>query len=160
MKASDKIGNVLNTIFSKKDYKFIKDTDHSNFPGPGFHRTETGWSNREETSEVGRNNKNKKNNSYYEESDKNRPIVKKLRELNEESVVIEGTLDGMYFCVLGDLSIDAIDEETKSNVSNKINEFLAEKNIERMFPLQRKEYIEIVKYLISFGCNIQKIFLI
>ena len=60
MKASDKIGNVLNTIFSKKDYKFIKDTDHSNFPGPGFHRTETGWSNREETSEVGRNNKNKK----------------------------------------------------------------------------------------------------
>ena len=160
MKASDKIGNVLNTIFSKKDYKFIKDTDHSNFPGPGFHRTETGWSNREETSEVGRNNKNKKNNSYYEESNKNRPIVKKLRELNEESVVIEGTLDGMYFCVLGDLSIDAIDEETKSNVSNKINEFLAEKNIERMFPLQRKEYIEIVKYLISFGCNIQKIFLI
>ena len=160
MKASDKIGNVLNTIFSKKDYKFIKDTDHSNFPGPGFHRTETGWSNREETSEVGRNNKNKKNNSYYEESDKNRPIVKKLRELNEESVVIEGTLDGMYFCVLGDLSIDAIDEETKSNVSNKINEFLVEKNIERMFPLQRKEYIEIVKYLISFGCNIQKIFLI
>ena len=83
-----------------------------------------------------------------------------MRELNEESVVIEGTLDGMYFCVLGDLSIDAIDEETKSNVSNKINEFLAEKNIERMFPLQRKEYIEIVKYLISFGCNIQKIFLI
>lgn len=160
MKASDKIGNVLNTIFSKKDYKFIKDTDHSNFPGPGFHRTETGWSNREETSEVGRNNKNKKNNSYYEESDKNRPIVKKLRELNEESVVIEGTLDGMYFCVLGDLSIDAIDEETKSNVSNKINEFLAEKNIERMFPLQRKEYIEIVRHLISFGCNIQKIFLI
>lgn len=160
MKASDKIGNVLNTIFSKKDYKFIKDTDHSNFPGPGFHRTETGWSNREETSEVGRNNKNKKNNSYYEESDKNRPIVKKLRELNEESVVIEGTLDGMYFCVLGDLSIDAIDEETKSNVSNKINEFLVEKNIERMFPLQRKEYIEIVRHLISFGCNIQKIFLI
>ena len=160
MKASDKIGNVLNTIFSKKDYKFIKDTDHSNFPGPGFHRTETGWSNREETSEVGRNNKNKKNNSYYEESDKNRPIVKKLRELNEESVVIEGTLDGMYFCVLGDLSIDAIDEETKSNVSNKINEFLAEKNIERMFPLQRKEYMEIVRHLISFGCNIQKIFLI
>ena len=160
MKASDKIGNVLNTIFSKKDYKFIKDTDHSNFPGPGFHRTETGWSNREETSEVGRNNKNKKNNSYYEESNKNRPIVKKLRELNEESVVIEGTLDGMYFCVLGDLSIDAIDEETKSNVSNKINEFLAEKNIERMFPLQRKEYIEIVRHLISFGCNIQKIFLI
>ena len=160
MKASDKIGNVLNTIFSKKDYKFIKDTDHSNFPGPGFHRTETGWSNREETSEVGRNNKNKKNNSYYEESDKNRPIVKKLRELNEESVVIEGTLDGMYFCVLGDLSIEAIDEETKSKVSNKINEFLAEKNIERMFPLQRKEYIEIVRHLISFGCNIQKIFLI
>ena len=160
MKASDKIGNVLNTIFSKKDYKFIKDTDHSNFPGPGFHRTETGWSNREETSEVGRNNKNKKNNSYYEESSKNRPIVKRLRELNEESVVIEGTLDGMYFCVLGDLSIDAIDEETKSNVSNKINEFLAEKNIERMFPLQRKEYIEIVRHLISFGCNIQKIFLI
>lgn len=155
---SDKIGSVIDSLFAKKDYKFIKDTDHSDFPGPGFHRTETGWSNRDETTSVGKNNKkNDSGNSKLKssETEKEKPVIKQLDEIEEDTIIIEGLANGNYFNVFANLSVDAIDEITKATIEENINNSISKNSIVTKFPLSRKDYINIIEGLTKF--DIKKI---
>ena len=155
---SDKIGSVIDSLFAKKDYKFIKDTDHSDFPGPGYHRTKTGWSNRDESTSVGENHK--KNNSGSSKSkssdnEKEKPVIKQLDEIEEDTVIIEGLANGNYFNVFANLSVDAIDEITKATIEENINNSISKNSIATKFPLSRKDYIKIIEGLTKF--DIKKI---
>lgn len=155
---SDKMGSVIDSLFAKKDYKFIKDTDHSDFPGPGYHRTETGWSNRDESTSVGGNyKKNEFKNSESKSSDneKEKPIIKQLDEIKENTVIIEGLANGNYFNVFADLSVNAIDDITMATIEENINNSISKYSISTKFPLSRKDYIKIIEGLIKF--DIKKI---
>lgn len=154
---SDKIGSVIDSLFAKKDYKFIKDTDHSDFPGPGYHRTETGWSNRDETTSVGRDYKKNNSRNSKSETEKERPVIKQLDEIEEYTIIIEGLVNGNYFNVLADLSVNAIDEITKVTIEENINNSISKNSIVTKFPLSRKDYIKIIEGLMKF--DIRKIYL-
>lgn len=129
----------------KGEYKYIKDINHNNYPGPGFVKTKTGWSNREEKTSVGKSVDNGKNLSN---DAKEKPFIKSLDSISDDSLFVEGLAEGIYFKVYFSLAVESTDEIVTDNVKKVINRTLLNNNIDST-KIDKEGYKKILKDLYS-----------